>query len=510
MIVLSQLRPLRPLAARWLVPCAVALSATLPATLSAQPAAHSESARTEARERFDRGLRLFNQQDNQGALAEFVRAYELVPHPLVLYNIGLVYAATARPVQAVEAFDRLLGAPAGLSAEKLSRVGGERDRQAALIAEIEIVSPVADAIVEVDGVEVGRTPLASPLRVASGSHVVGLIASGYAPSRKSLMVAGKTRTRVEFALVAQAAQLAHLTVRTRLPGAEVIVDGERVGTTPLAASLALTPGTHAVELRRPGYISVTQTLTLGPASTGTIDLEPQLDPASLRSEGGDVALVISEPGAVVFVDGKSHGPYRSPLRLPAGEHVIRIERADFFSVERKILVRRGQHESVPIELEPTPEKRARYRTVAVRQRTWGWVGVVAGGTLLAGGGGFLIWNQAQKNDAESDFDARAAQNQSGGGGDCDPELGQQTDACIRGLELALERLDGRRGRDVFGWVGVGVGAAALGTGLFLLLSNDDPDRYEPREESDVFGALRLAPAFAIRERGGVLAVSGRF
>lgn len=285
MTVRTHLGPLRPLAARWLLPCAVALSAALPARLSAEPAALSDSARNEARERFDRGLRLFNQQDNQGALAEFVRAYELVPHPLVLYNIGLVYAATARPVQAVEAFDRLLGAPAGLTAEKLSRVRLERDRQAALIAEIEIVTPVAGAIVELDGVEVGRTPLTSPLRVASGSHIVGVIAPGYAPSRKSLMVAGKTRTRLEFELVAQAAQLAHLTVRTRLPGADVIVDGERVGTTPLAASLALTPGTHAVELRRPGYTTVKQTLTLGPASTGTLELEPQLDAASLGTEG---------------------------------------------------------------------------------------------------------------------------------------------------------------------------------------------------------------------------------
>ena len=65
-------------------------------------------ARAEARERFDRGLRLFEEGDNGGALAEFKRAHELVPNPLVLFNIGLVYAALGRPVEATDALDRVL------------------------------------------------------------------------------------------------------------------------------------------------------------------------------------------------------------------------------------------------------------------------------------------------------------------------------------------------------------------------------------------------------------------
>ena len=140
-----------------------------PASANAQ----SESARNEARERFDRGLRLVNQNDNEGALAEFRRAYELVPHPILLYNLGLVLATSGRPVDAVEAFDSLLAAPGNLDAERLARARDERARQLSRIGGIELVVSVAGASIELDGVETGKAPLPAPLKMASGEHIVG-------------------------------------------------------------------------------------------------------------------------------------------------------------------------------------------------------------------------------------------------------------------------------------------------------------------------------------------------
>ena len=97
----------------------VALPLALVVVLLAAPvtasAANDTDARAEARTRFDRGLRLFDEGDSAGALAEFKRAHELVPNQLVLFNIGLVYAALARPVEATDALDRVLRDPAGLT-----------------------------------------------------------------------------------------------------------------------------------------------------------------------------------------------------------------------------------------------------------------------------------------------------------------------------------------------------------------------------------------------------------
>src|SRR5262249_34988958 len=162
----------------------LALTGAAPARAQA-----SDAVRVEAREHFDRGLRLFNQQDNEGALVEFQRAYELVPHPMVLFNMGLVLSAAGRSIKAVETFDKLLAAPGILDADRLGRARDERARQAALIAEVTVTATVEGAGVELDGFDVGKTPLPAPLRVASGAHVVALMAPGYAPMRKQINVA---------------------------------------------------------------------------------------------------------------------------------------------------------------------------------------------------------------------------------------------------------------------------------------------------------------------------------
>ncbi|MCC6214118.1 MAG: PEGA domain-containing protein [Polyangiaceae bacterium] len=480
------------------------------AALTQVPRAHAQTdeQRAEARERFDRGLRLFNQGDNGGALAEFERAYALVDHPVVLFNIGLVRAAAGQPVQAVEAFDELLGRPRGLDAERLERARAVRAAQAARVAEIEVRAPIAGATVEVDGVEVGRTPLAAPVRVASGQRLVVVVAPGHAPARQRVTVAGRAKAVVELALVPLEGSLARLEVDTSLLDAEIWVDGQVVGHAPLAAPLVLPPGERAVEVRRPGYRPARAKVTLGQGASGRVALEPEVDRSALAREGGRLRLVVSEPNAVVFVDGAPSGPQGSTLMLPPGRHLVRVERAEFFPFEREVQVPRGGTATVAVELEPTPEHRAAYAGSASSRRTWGWITAGAGGVALLGGGGFLLWNSSEKSAASRAFEREAARNDTGG--DCDPALGLQTDGCLVALDLALTKLEDVRSRDTFGWVGVGVGAAAAALGVTLVLTGDDPDRYEPRPESDVFGRVRAVPVGWVQAAGGGVGLLGTF
>src|SRR5258706_16098862 len=92
------------------------LSIAAPALADASPAARSE-----ARERFDRAIRLVNAGDLSGGLAEFQRAYKLVLSPVVLYNLGLVYAALRRPVEAVKTIEQTLTHAAALNPEDVER-----------------------------------------------------------------------------------------------------------------------------------------------------------------------------------------------------------------------------------------------------------------------------------------------------------------------------------------------------------------------------------------------------
>ena len=465
------------------------VAASAPAAAEDAPVPARADVRDEAHERFDRGLRLFNQGDNAGALAEFLRAHELVPHPLVLYNIGLVHAAMGDPVAAVEALDRLLAAPGALSPERAQRARSVRAEQALRIAELEVVAPVAPATLSIDGIEVGAAPFDAPLRVASGQHLLTLVAPGHAPSRKTITVAGQTRTRVTFELVPLASALARLSVEASIAGADVFVNGERVGVTPLAAPLTLPPGTHRVELRRRGYRTVSEHVVLGPAADGKLVATPATDPGLLAREGGELWLSISEPGASVFVDGASVRA-STALRLPLGPHRLRVEHARFLVFEREVQVEAGRRTQVEVELEPTPAERDRYRTATRRVRTLAWVGVGAGSALAAGAAGFLVWNHGAKSDAQRDVDQQFARWEDGG--DCDRSTGPARE-CQTALTLAIEDLDTAQGRDVYGVIGLGAGAALLGTGLLLLVLGDDPDRYEPTPESDVFGRLRLMP-----------------
>ncbi len=497
----SQETPIRGLG------CAAVLGAAILVTVPVLAQSTTEAAKDEARDHFDRGLRLFNQLDNEGALAEFTRAYELVPNAQVLKNIGLVQAAMQRPVQAVEAFDRLLGDPAGLDAASLERIRTEREHQLARVARLEVVATVPNAVVEVDGIEAGRTPLPTPLRLAQGSHVVSVVAAGHVPLRKQLNLVGATSTKVDFALIASDSAFAHLEIRSRVPNLELFVDGEAAGQTPLAASLAIAPGAHRLEARRVGYRTVSQDVLLGPGTTGAIDINPDVDTNALVTEGGSLSLSVSEPGAILFVDGESRGPYTTPVQLVPGTHWVRLEHADFFPVERRVsVVPRGTTEYV-IELKPTPNKLERYQSTTRRRSTWGWVTTVTGTALAAGSVGFIWYNSGQKSDKSAVFDEQVARARPGG--DCDPK-GIQNPTCRTELELALSGLERARDRDVYGWIGLGVGGAAVGIGLYLLLGNDDPNRFAPKPQSDVFGRHRVAPTAWLAANTAGAALTGTF
>jgi tetratricopeptide (TPR) repeat protein len=177
-------------------------------------------AKSEARSRFDGGLALFEEGNNAGALAEFQRAYELIPNPVVLFNIGLVYAAMNRPAYAAEALQKVVKEPAGLSPDIVARANQTLSQQLARIAEVAIECNVP-ATIEVDNVEAAKAPLAGPLKVAGGSHIIGAIAAGYTPQRKQITVAGGAKSSLKFDLTPMEGRLAHLSLKSKLPGADV-------------------------------------------------------------------------------------------------------------------------------------------------------------------------------------------------------------------------------------------------------------------------------------------------
>ena len=86
-----------------------ALSAVLVLASMSTPLGVVEAdARTEARRHFRRGMELVVEGNIDGGVAELEIAYEILPHPNVLYNIGRAYAESGRYDESLEYFERYL------------------------------------------------------------------------------------------------------------------------------------------------------------------------------------------------------------------------------------------------------------------------------------------------------------------------------------------------------------------------------------------------------------------
>jgi tetratricopeptide (TPR) repeat protein len=205
------------------------------ASLSAG-SAHADSS-DEAGRHFEAGVQAFEEQRLGDAAGEFERAYELKPNWQVLYNLGSVYAALGRPVEAADAFERYLEQGVGSIAEDRKReVEAELARQRAKTGQLEITVNEPGAEVRVDTRVVGRSPLSLPVRVSSGSHVVDLLLDGRKPERREIVVSSQEHARVDVTLVPIVARRPSQPSPAVSPPAAPVRISQTAGTEPETAS----------------------------------------------------------------------------------------------------------------------------------------------------------------------------------------------------------------------------------------------------------------------------------
>jgi tetratricopeptide (TPR) repeat protein len=450
------------------------------------PKPEADAKKAQAAQRFDRGLQLFNEGDNAGALAEFKQTYALLPNALVLYNIGLVYAAMGRPVDAVDALKSVIDS-ATLSPAQREQAQKSLADQAQRIGRVAVSTAPDGARIDIDGVEVARTPLTAPLRVAEGSHVIGAVAEGYAHARKEIIVAGNADAALSFELVLSSAKRpANLTIRSRVVDAEVKLDGKVIGKTPLATSLAVPAGKHSVELTRPGYHSAKQDVEVGESATGEVNLDLDVDSQALVRDGAELSLDLREAKADLTLDDEHLGVYTQPLRLPIGVHHVRLQVAGYLPFDQDVVLSAGQDKRLTPYLLPTPETRKAHDDDVRLHRTWGWISVGAGALLAGGGVAWLAANSSSKDSARKEFDLANMDT-----GVCSIATGGNFEQCNANRADAKSRLDSANSKDVVGFIGLAVGGAAIVTGVVLLVTGESSHRFDP-PKSARSGVRRLA------------------
>lgn len=167
-----------------------------------EPRAQSDASTAVARQAFEQGLTHFQKGEFDAAIADFEAALQSRPHPAVLFNLGLGYAAAGLPLKAVATLQRYL-ADLGtkLPPARLSVVNSLIDTQKKLLGTISITNTDPGIAISIDGVDVGTTPL-GPLSVVRGSHALVGMRAGFMPAIVAVQVEGSQNREVQLQLVA--------------------------------------------------------------------------------------------------------------------------------------------------------------------------------------------------------------------------------------------------------------------------------------------------------------------
>jgi tetratricopeptide (TPR) repeat protein len=163
--------------------------------------------RARAQGLLNEGTALYESGDFATALERFNAAYALYPSPKLWLNIGQALKDLDRPADALQAFERFVGAAADAPPETL----GEASRS---IAELRrqlgawiVDSSLPGAEVMLDGRVVGLTPLPGPIWMTPGRHGIMVRHDGYLPLAITVnaVAGGMTKVPVHLRPLAQAA-----------------------------------------------------------------------------------------------------------------------------------------------------------------------------------------------------------------------------------------------------------------------------------------------------------------
>jgi formylglycine-generating enzyme required for sulfatase activity len=171
-----------------------------------------------------------------------------------------------------------------------------------------------------------------------GSHRVAAELPGYYPLDTQIDVGSLSDQTIALTLT----KLPGIVTVTADPevGAEVILDGMTLGTTPLV-DVEMTPGVHQLELKAERYLSAARELDVVGAS------ERQSFAVTLTPDFAVVSLNTSPPGATVLVDGMEAGVTPAAVEIMSGEHDVEIRLPGYNAWTSKVLVEANQPQQLP-------------------------------------------------------------------------------------------------------------------------------------------------------------------
>lgn len=171
-----------------------------------------------------------------------------------------------------------------------------------------------------------------------------------------------------------------LKVTVNEAGADVLVDNEKIGTSPLKEPVLLDVGKRTIVVRKPGWKDFVRVEQVGGGTDMTIV-------ARLTREVHRGRVVVEAgPSDLIAIDGKIVGRGQWEGELPSGGHSLRVTSPGMATHQSEILVQDDKSRRIPITLNPLQ-----------RSDTATWLWIAGGAALVAGAviGGAVLFQPSE-------------------------------------------------------------------------------------------------------------------
>jgi formylglycine-generating enzyme required for sulfatase activity len=198
-----------------------------------------------------------------------------------------------------------------------------------------------DAVVAVDGVVVGATPI-SAIEVEAGNRQITFDAPRYQALALIVDIAGKSEQQTVAGELKP--NWANVTINTQPPGAEILVDEKPSGLfTP--ATVEIIAGEHEVRMKIPGYKAHRQRILVAAEETLT------LPTFTLQQADGLITVSTSPAAAGVTLNGEFQGESPLELAVKSGtRYRLQVFKAGYQSVARTVTLKSGEELNVALSL----------------------------------------------------------------------------------------------------------------------------------------------------------------
>jgi hypothetical protein len=283
--------------------------------------ARADDAKATARLHFGRGAELVQDARWADALAEFERSFDLVPHPVTLFNVAACERAMGRYARARHTLLRTRAldeewvheGKASLPPSVRSDVDAFLSEIDAILVTVDVTLTPESATIAVDGRPLVRESGGPPARFYAGVAPPG---------------PGQTAAPV--------------------------------------FQLTLDPGTHVLVLAQPGFADIVRRETFARGEKRTLDL-------TLARLDGTLAVTADRDNAAVSVDGVDVGLAPLELRRPAGSYRVVVRKRGFSPFVTDAALEPGGRVRLSASLAP--------ERVALTKRWWFWA--AAGGVVAS-------------------------------------------------------------------------------------------------------------------------------